>query len=125
TYVMYAKTQVPDAAWEIQRWICAESDWQSNVYGASGYSVPSLKEVSEQAWLAPVEQDGKPPANARVVLDELEVAVPGSLWPNYQRIASIMSEEMEKVLLGDVSVSEGLDTLKQRADEAIQEAISA
>ena len=125
TYIMYAKTQVPEAAWEIQKWICAEEDWQTNVYGASGYSVPSLKSVSEQAWLAPVEQEGRPPANARVVLDELNAAVPGSLWPNYQRIASIMSEEMEKVLLGDVTVAEGLATLKQRADEAIQEAISA
>jgi multiple sugar transport system substrate-binding protein len=125
TYVMYAKTQVPEAAWEIQKWICAEPDWQTNVYGASGYSVPSLKEVSEQAWLAPVEQEGKPPAAARVVLDELNAAVPGSLWPNYQQIASIMAEEMEKVLLGDVTIAEGLETLKQRADEAIQEAISA
>jgi ABC-type glycerol-3-phosphate transport system substrate-binding protein len=122
---MYAKTQVPDAAWKIQKWICAEPDWQTNVYGASGYSVPSLKAVSEQAWLAPVEQDGKPPAHARVVLDELNAAVPGSLWPNYQLIASIMSEEMEKVLLGDVSIAEGLDALKQRADEAIQKTLSS
>jgi ABC-type glycerol-3-phosphate transport system substrate-binding protein len=121
---MYAKTQVPDAAWEIQKWICAGTDWQSNVYGASGYSVPSLKAVSEQAWLAPVEQDGKPPANARIVLDELNVAVPGSLWPNYQMIASIMAEEMDRILLGDVTIAKGLDTLKLRADEAISEALS-
>jgi multiple sugar transport system substrate-binding protein len=125
TYVMYAKTQVPEAAWEIQKWICAEPDWQTNVYGASGYSLPSLKAVSEQAWLAPVEQEGKPPANARVVLDELNAAVPGSLWPNYQRIADLMAEEMEKVLLGEASVAEGLETLKQRADEAIRETLSA
>ncbi len=124
TYVMYAKTQVPDAAWEIQKWICAGTDWQSNVYGASGYSVPSLKAVSESAWLAPVVDDGKPPANAQVVLDELNAAVPGSLWPNYQRIATIMREEMEGVLLGDVSITEGLEKLKVRADEAIQEAIA-
>jgi hypothetical protein len=40
-------------------------------------------------------------------------------------IASIMSEEMDKILLGDVTIAEGLDTLKQRADEAIREAIAA
>jgi len=124
TYIMYAKTKVADAAWKVQKWICAEPDWQTNVYGASGYSVPALKKVSEDAWMAPVVKDGKPPANARAVLDELKAAVPGSLWPNYQKIASIMSEEMEKVLLGDSTVADGLNTLKKRADEAIQQAIS-
>ncbi len=123
TYVMYAKTQVPEAAWQIQKWICAGEDWQANVYGASGYSIPSLKAVSESAWLAPLETEGKPPAHAQVVLDELGKAVPGSLWPNYQKIASIMSEEMERVQLGDATVAEGLQSLKTRADEAIQEAI--
>lgn len=125
TYIMYAKTKVPDDAWKIQKWICAEEDWQANVYGASGYSIPSLKKVSEAAWLAPVQKDGKPPAHAQVVLDELNKAVPGSLWPNYQKIASIMSEEMDKVLLGDATPAEGLQALKTRADEAIQEAIKA
>lgn len=125
TYCMYAKTKVPDAAWKIQKWICAEEDWQTNVYGASGYSIPSLKKVSEAAWLAPVEKEGKPPVHAKVVLDELSKAVPGSLWPNYQKIASIMKEEMDKVLLGDATPAEGLETLKSRADEAIQEAIKS
>jgi ABC-type glycerol-3-phosphate transport system substrate-binding protein len=60
-----------------------------------------------------------------VVLDELGKAVPGSLWPNYQKIASIMNEEMQKVLLGDSSIPQGLEALKTRADEAIQEAIKA
>lgn len=124
TYIMYAKTQAPEAAWQIQKWICAEEDWQANVYGASGYSIPSLKAVSETAWLAPVQEQGKPPANAKVVLDELAAAVPGSLWPNYQKIASIMSEEMEQVLIGDAPVAAGLEALKTRADEAIQEAIN-
>ena len=124
TYVMNAKTQVPEAAWQIQKWICAGEDWQANVYGASGYSIPSLKAVSESAWLAPLENEGKPPAHAQVVLDELSKAVPGSLWPNYQKIASIMSEEMERVQLGDATVAEGLQSLKTRADEAIQEAIN-
>ncbi len=125
TYVMNAKTQVPEAAWQIQKWICAGEDWQANVYGASGYSIPSLKAVSESAWLAPLENEGKPPAHAQVVLDELSKAVPGSLWPNYQKIASIMSEEMERVQLGDATVAEGLQSLKTRADEAIQEAINS
>jgi len=49
--------------------------------------------------------------------------VPGSLWPNYQKIASIMSEEMQKVQLGDSTVADGLNNLKTRADAAIQEAI--
>src|SRR6185503_13103696 len=66
TYVMYAKTKVPDAAWQIQKWICAGEDWQANVYGASGYSIPSLKKVSQSAWLDPVERGGKPPAHAQV-----------------------------------------------------------
>ncbi|MCL4862421.1 MAG: sugar ABC transporter substrate-binding protein [Caldilineaceae bacterium] len=125
TYVMYAKTQVPDAAWQIQKWICAGEDWQANVYGASGYSIPALKSVSESAWLAPVQNEGKPPTRAQVVLDELNVAVPGSLWPNYQKIASIMNEEMQNVLLGDATIPQGLEALKTRADEAIQEAINA
>jgi multiple sugar transport system substrate-binding protein len=125
TYVMYAKTQVPEAAWQIQKWICAGEDWQANVYGASGYSIPALKSVSESAWLAPVQNEGKPPTRAQVVLDELNVAVPGSLWPNYQKLASIMNEEMQKVLLGDSTIPAGLEALKTRADEAIQEAINA
>jgi hypothetical protein len=39
-------------------------------------------------------------------------------------IASIMAEEMDRILLGDVTIAEGLDTLKLRADEAISEALS-
>jgi len=123
TYCMYAKTKVPDAAWKIQKWICGGKDWQANVYGASGYSIPSLKAVSKSAWLDPVEKQGKPPKHAQVVLDELDKAVPGSLWPNYQKIASIMGEEMQKVQLGDSTVADGLKNLKTRADAAIQEAI--
>jgi len=121
TYVMYAKTKVPDAAWKIQKWICAQPDWQSNVYGASGYSIPALKKVSANAWLAPIKA-GKPPTRAQVVLDELDKASPGSLWPNYQKIASAMGEEMQKILVGDATVQQGLAALKVRADAAIQEA---
>jgi len=123
TYIMYAKTQVPDAAWQVQSWICAEPDWQMNVYGASGYSIPSLIEVADDAWLAPLKNDGAPPANAQVVLDELEAAVPGTLWPNYWKIDSIMSEELQLALLGDQTVSESLGNLKVRADEVIVEAL--
>ncbi len=118
TYIMSASTKVPDAAWKIQKWICAQPDWQSNVYGASGYSIPALKKVSSEAWLAPIKA-GKPPADAQVVLDELSVAVPGSIWPNYQKIAGIMTEEMQKILVGEATVKQALDTIKTRADEAI------
>ena len=121
TYCMYAKTKVADAAWKIQKWICGQPDWQSNVYGASGYSIPALKKVSAEAWLAPIKA-GKPPTRAQVVLDELSIAVPGSLWPNYQKIAGIMSEEMQKVLVGEATVKQALDTTKTRADAAIKEA---
>lgn len=121
TYVMYAKTKVRDAAWKIQKWICAQPDWQSNVYGASGYSIPSLKKVSSDAWLAPVTE-GKPPANAKVVLSELEKAVPGSIWPNFQKISTIMTEELDKIFVEDVPIPQALAALKTRADEAIKEA---
>ncbi|NLF01603.1 MAG: sugar ABC transporter substrate-binding protein [Anaerolineales bacterium] len=123
TYVMYAKTKVADAAWQLQRWITAERDFQMNVYGASGYSIPALKEVAAEAWLAPLKNESKPPANAQVVLDELDAAVPGTLWPNYQKIATMMTEELQKALLGQATVAEALDTLKVRADEAIAEAM--
>ena len=123
TYCMYAKTKVADAAWKIQKWICGQPDWQSNVYGASGYSIPALKKVSAEAWLAPIKA-GKPPANAQVVLDELGKAVPGSLWPNYQKVASAMTEEMQKVLVGEATVKQALDATKVRADAAIKEAMS-
>lgn len=121
TYVMNAKTKVPEAAWQIQRWITAQDDWQSNVYGASGYSIPSLKTVSSDAWLKPINE-GKPPKNAQVVLDELEKAVAGSLWPNFQKIAAAMTEEMEKIFVSNVPVAQALDAVKKRADEAIKEA---
>ncbi len=121
TYVMYAKTKVPEAAWKIQKWICAQPDWQANVYGASGYSIPALKKVSSDAWLKPIAA-GKPPANAKVVLDELDKAVPGSLWPNFQKISSIMTEELDKIFVEDVPVKQALETLKKRADQTIKEA---
>jgi multiple sugar transport system substrate-binding protein len=123
TYIMYAKTKVPDAAWKIQKWITAQPDWQANVYGASGYSIPALKKVASEAWLAPIKA-GKPPSRAQVVLDELGKAVPGSLWPNYQKIASIMSEEMQKVLVSEATVRQALEAVKTRADQAIKEAKS-
>ena len=121
TYIMNAKTAVPEAAWKIQKWICAQPDWQSNVYGASGYSLPSLKKVSSEAWLAPIA-DGKAPANAKVVLSELEAAQSGSLWPNFQKIATIMSEELDRIFVEGLSVPDALAALKVRADEAIKEA---
>lgn len=124
TYVTYAKTKVADAAWKVQKWICAQPDWQSNVYGASGYSIPALKKVSAEAWLAPI-QAGKPPTRAQVVLDELGKAQPGALLPNYQKIASILGEEMQKILVGEATVPAALATLKTRADEAIKEATAA
>ena len=123
TYIMNAKTQVPEAAWKVQRWICAEKDWQMNVYGASGYSIPALKSVSADAWLAPIKE-GKPPTRAQVVLDELDKAVPGALWPNYWKVAGIMSEEFDKIFTGDADVPGALAAVKTRADEAIQEAIN-
>jgi ABC-type glycerol-3-phosphate transport system substrate-binding protein len=123
TYIMYSKTEVADAAWQMQRWITAEPDWQMNVYGASGYSIPSLKAVADEAWLAPLKNDGLPPANAQMVLDELAAAVPGTLWPNYWKIDSIMNEELQKALLGESTVPEALNTLKTRADEVIAEAL--
>lgn len=124
TYVMYAKTKVPEAAWKIQKWICAQPDWQANVYGASGYSLPALKKVSEEAWLAPI-QAGKPPANAKVVVSELGKAVPGSLWPNFQKISTIMTEELDKIFVENAPVPQALAALKTRADEAIKEAKSS
>jgi multiple sugar transport system substrate-binding protein len=124
TYIMYAKTKVPDAAWKVQRWITAEEDWQMNVYGASGYSIPALKSVAEKAWMAPIKE-GKPPARAQVVLDELAKAVPGALWPNYWKINDIMVEEMDKAAVtGDSDVKTALETVKKRADAAIQEALA-
>ena len=118
---MYSKTKVPEAAWQIQRWITTQPDWQSNVYGASGYSIPSLLSVASESWLKP-STEGKPPKNAQVVLDELEKAAPGSLWPNFQKIASILTEEMEKIFVSNVPVAQALEAVKTRADEAIKEA---
>jgi ABC-type glycerol-3-phosphate transport system substrate-binding protein len=123
TYITSAKTKVAESAWKVQKWICAQPDWQSNVYGASGYSIPSLKKVSAEAWLAPIKA-GKPPTRAQVVLDELGKAVPGSLWPNYQKVAGIMNEELQKVLLGEATVKQALDTLKTRADASFKEALA-
>ena len=123
TYVTYTKTKVADAAWKIQKWICGQPDWQSNVYGASGYSIPALKKVSAEAWLAPIKA-GKPPTRAQVVLDELSKAKPGTLLPNFQKIASIQGEEMQKILVGESTVKDALASLKTRADEAIKEATS-
>jgi multiple sugar transport system substrate-binding protein len=123
TYIMYSKTQVADAAWQMQRWITAEPDWQMNVYGASGYSIPALKEVASDAWMAPVLDEGKPPDNAQVVLDELDAAVPGTLWPNYWNVVSIMGEELQQALLGDKTVADALNSLKERADVVIAEAL--
>jgi len=120
TYIMYAKTKVPEAAWKVQKWICAQPDWQSNVYGASGYSLPALKSVSESAWLAPIAE-GKPPANAKVVISELAAAQAGSLWPNFQKITSILADELPKIFVENAPIPDVLATVKQRADEAIKE----
>ncbi len=120
TYVMNAKTKAPEAAWKIQKWICGQPDWQSNVYGASGYSLPALKSVSEEAWLAPISE-GKGPANAKVVISELASAVPGSLWPNFQKLSTIMIEELDKIFVDGATVPDALAALKTRADAAIKE----
>jgi multiple sugar transport system substrate-binding protein len=123
TYIMYAKTKVASEAWKVQRWICAEEDWQRNVYGKSGYSIPAYKPVAEEAWMAPINE-GKPPKRAHLVIDQLAKSQPGALWPNYWKIAGFMSEELTKCFLEDVPVREALNTLKKRADEAIAEALS-
>ena len=123
TYIMNAKTKVAAEAWKVQRWICAEKDWQMNVYGKSGYSIPAYKPVAEEAWMAPIKE-GKPPKKAHMVIDQLAKSQPGALWPNYWKVAGFMKEELDPCFLQDRPVREGLTALKKRADEAIKEALS-
>jgi ABC-type glycerol-3-phosphate transport system substrate-binding protein len=120
---MYAKTKVGSEAWKVQRWICAEKDWQMNVYGKSGYSIPSLKAVAEEAWMAPINA-GQPPKRGRLVIDQLNKSQPGALWPNYWKIAGFLKEELDKCFVENAPVKDALANLKKRADEAIKEALS-
>ena len=123
TYIMNAKTKVAPDAWKVQRWICAGEDWQTNVYGKSGYSIPALKSVAEKAWMAPINA-GQPPKRAHLVIDQLNKSQPGALWPNYWKVADFMKEELDPCFIQDRPVKEGLEALKKRADVAITEALS-
>lgn len=122
TYIGYGKTKVPELSWTMIKWI-AGPDWQRNVYGLSGYSVPSLN-TEANAFVEPSTKDGKPPKNAEVVLAELAKAETGELWPNYWKAIQQWTDEMNLVLLGKKDPSEGGREAKKKADAVIKEALS-
>ena len=124
TYTIKSYTSVPDAAWQMLKWVCGDEDWQVNVYGKPGYSIPSLNKVAESAWMAPIEQEGQPPANGRVVITELEMAVPGYSHPAMAEGGRIWAAEIESVILGEETVPEALDSMKVQIDESIQKALA-
>ena len=105
------------------KWVCGDEDWQINVYGKPGYSIPSLNRVAEEAWMAPIEE-GLPPENARVVITELEAAVAGYSHPGYWEGSRIWNAEIESVVIGEKTVPEALDTIKTQVDEAIQQTLA-
>ncbi|HEY3079058.1 MAG TPA: sugar ABC transporter substrate-binding protein [Chloroflexota bacterium] len=121
TYIGYGKTKVPDLSWTMIKWI-AGPDWQRNVYGLSGYSVPSLT-TEANAFIEPSQQ-GKPPKNAEVVLSELQTAETGELWPDYWKALQIWTDEANLVLLGKKEPAQAGKDAKQKADGVIKEALS-
>ncbi len=121
TYIGYTKTKVPDLAWTMLKWI-AGTDWQRNVYGKSGYSVPSLT-TEHGAYLDPVEKEGKPPKNIKVVLSELAIAETGELFPNYWKSLQQWIDEINLVLLGQKSPAEAGKDAKTKADAIIKDAL--
>ena len=122
TYIGYSKTKVPDLAWTMIKWI-AGPDWQRNVYGLSGYSVPSL--TSEDDAFVEPSKEGKPPKNAEVVLSELAAAETGELWPNYWKALQQWTDEINLVLLGKKEPAAAGKDAKAKADAVIKEALSS
>ena len=121
TYIGYSKTKVPDLSWTMIKWI-AGPDWQRNVYGLSGYSVPSLS-TEANAFVEPSQQ-GKPPKNAEIVLSELQAAETGELFPDYWKALQAWIDEANLVLLGKKEPAQAGKDAKQKADGIIKEALS-
>jgi len=124
TYIIYSKTQAPPASWEMLKWITSEPDWQANVYGASGYSVPAWKEV-ESSFTDPTKPPKSlPPANAQVVLDELHVASTGQVWPDYWNALKAYTDQISLVLLGKATPEQAAKAAQDGANKIIADALA-
>jgi multiple sugar transport system substrate-binding protein len=125
TYIIYGKTKAPEAAWPMLKWITSETDWQANVYGASGYSVPAWKEADD-SFVAPTKApQNLPPTNAQVVLDELASASTGELWPNYWQALKAWTDQISLVLLGKATPEQAAQAAQTNANKIISDALAS
>lgn len=124
TYIISSKTKVPDASWAMLKWITSEPDWQQNVYGVPGYSVPAWKEVDD-SFVAPTKPPkSQPPSNAQVVLDELATASTGEVWPNYWNALKAWTDQVNLVLLGKATPDQAVKAAQDGANKIIQDALT-
>jgi ABC-type glycerol-3-phosphate transport system substrate-binding protein len=124
TYIIYSQTKAPEASWPMLKWITSAADWQSSVYGASGYSVPALKEVDGSFTELTKPPKSLPPANAQVVLDELAAASTGELWPDYWNTLKAWTDQMSLVLLGKATPEQAAKAAQDNGNKVIADALA-
>jgi ABC-type glycerol-3-phosphate transport system substrate-binding protein len=124
TYIIYSKTKAPDASWPMLKWITSMPDWQTSVYGASGYSVPALKEVDGSFTEQTKPPKSLPPANAQVVLDELAAASTGELWPDYWNTLKAWTDQISLVLLGKATPQQAAQDAQTNGNKVIADALA-
>ena len=119
-YSIFSGTKVADLAYQMTKWICT-GDWQRTVYGFAGYSVPAYKAESDAFVQLTSAPHNLPPANARVVLDEIAVADPPDIWPNWWKCDQVWAGIAEEVGLGETTAEEAAPRIVDELNAIIDE----
>ncbi len=114
-WVMSALSDNKDEAWEFLSWLQSTNGGQ-RIYTASGEILPALQSTAKSdAFL----NSGQPPANRQAFITEGENARMGRIgyFVEYSEInGSFVSPGRDQILIGEVSVEEGLNSICEQVD---------
>jgi multiple sugar transport system substrate-binding protein len=118
-WVMSAKSDNKDAAWEFLSWL-QSSDGGEKIYTQNGDIFPALQTVAKDTFMTQTA----PPANKQAFLTEGEASKVGGFgyFPDWDELAgTIIDPGIQKVWAGEQTPEEALPAICQQVDAFLKD----
>jgi multiple sugar transport system substrate-binding protein len=118
-WVMSAKSDNKDAAWEFLSWL-QSTDGGEKIYTENGDIFPALQSVAKTTFL----NQNQPPANKQAFLTEGQAAKVGGFgyFPDWDELAgSVIEPGMQKIWAGEQKPEDELPQICQQVDQFLKD----
>ena len=112
----WSGTKHPQESWQWLKYLAGEE--ASKIYGASGLVIPPLKALANSAEFT---SSAQPPHHRKVFIDDLAVAHPFPIVPNWLDVLTAINDMLAPVFAGTKTAKEAIDAGNAKLDALLQQ----